>query len=98
MAVPSSTFTIDNPGEGVGDTDADNRYNVCQRSGFRAKPGELIQESYTKLWVLPEFAEPAHPQIYLRSTGPDKPNRGALRPDDTGRELFIATSVAPSDL
>jgi hypothetical protein len=97
MAVPSSSFTVDNPGAGVGDTDADNRYTVCARSGFKARPGELVQESYTKLWVLPEFSEPAHPSIYVRSR-PEQLNRGALRPDDTGIELFVSTSTAPSDL
>ena len=95
--VPSSTFTTDNPGEGVGTTDVPTNFEQCARSGFRAKPGGLVQESYTKEWVLPEFSEPAHPQIYLRSVGPDRPNRGAQRPDDTGNELFVSTSTAPSD-
>ena len=78
-------------------TDGVNRYNVCQRSGFRAKPGELVRDGYGAM-VLPEYAESRHPQDAVRSTGPDEPNRGAIRPDDTGRELFISTSVAPENL
>ena len=98
MSVPESTFQVDNPGEGVGETSVPTNNEMCARSGFRAKPGKLVQESYTKEWILPEYSEPAHPQIYLRSVGPDRPNRGALRPDDTGNELFVSTSTAPSDL
>ena len=76
--------------------DAINRYNICQRSGYRAKPGGLVRDGYGAM-VLPEFAEPRHPQDYVRSIV-DRPNRGAMRPDDTGREIFISTEITQDDL
>ena len=95
MAVPSSSFVVDNPGDGVGDTSPPVNYEVCDYSGFRAKPGTL-QETWDGLMVLPEFWHARHDQDFVRSR-PEQLNRGAIRPDDTGRELTYV-AISPSDL
>ena len=69
---------------------------ICARSGFRARVGKLIQEEYTKEWVLPKFSEQIHPQLLVRSVV-DRSSVGAVNPDDTNREAFLSTSVAPED-
>jgi hypothetical protein len=55
--VPSGTF-----GDySVSNTNAEpnvRRQEVCQRSGFKAAPGELVKD-WTGLWVLPRFRERA---------------------------------------
>jgi len=77
-------------------TDTGNRYEVCQRSGFRAKPGTLVKDPYTKMWVLPEFVEPLHPQLFVKSRG-DRLSSGAVAPDDTGSETFLAVGEVTAD-
>ena len=64
--VPSSSFTTDDPGNGVGDQDTANRFNICQRSGMRAKPGSLVREPITNLLVLPEYVDPYEQQLRVR--------------------------------
>ena len=86
--------TIENTGA---TTDSGNRYEICQRSGFRAKPGELVKDGYG-IWCLPEYADRRHPSDFDRRRGGDKPSRGATSPDDTGREIFISTAVTVNDL
>ena len=54
-------------------------YNVCQRTGFRVKPGKLVQE-WTGLWVLPEVCDRRSMQDFVRTeaeslTGPEKPEQ-----------------------
>ena len=73
--------------------DTENRYNVCQRSGFRAKPGELVEDGYGA-WVLPKYAEPRHLQDFVRSL-PDQ-LEGSVRPEPT--DTFITTAVTIDDL
>ena len=69
--------------------DAGNRANVCDVSGFRAKPGEL-RKRYDGLMVLPEFWEP-RPFTDFAGHGRTRTRlkKGALRPDDTGTETFV---------
>ena len=89
-----------NEGTTIENTDATTEppvnFLICDYSGFRAKPGALVP-TWTGLMVLPEFWEPRNAQDFTRSR-PEQLNRGSLRPDDTGRELFISTSIAPEDL
>ena len=70
-----------------------NTYNVCQRSGRKYKPGTLIQESYTGLWVHPDHAEPRHPQLAVRV----KAERltGSIRPEPAP-DTFITTAIDPA--
>ena len=70
-----------------------NTYNICDVSGFRARPGELVRR-WDGVWVLPEFWEPRHPQDFVRA----KAERltGSIRPESP--DLFISTAVLASDL
>ena len=70
------------------------RYEVCARSGRKALPGELIQEAYTKLWVLREYSDPYPEQIRVRVSAESL--TGALKPEAS--DVFITTSVSAEDL
>ena len=68
-------------------TDSLNRYNICSRSGFRVKPGELVKDGYGEM-VRPESAEPRHMQERVKSQ--PESQKGALRPEPLGdSERFI---------
>lgn len=67
-------------------TDTPNRYNICDRSGFKAKPGELVR-TWDGLMVLPEFWEPRNMQDLVTSR-PER-QRGAKRPEPVGNERLI---------
>jgi hypothetical protein len=67
--------------------DTKNRYNICDVSGFKAKPGELV-ERWDGMWVLPEFNEPRNQQDYARSRA--ERQRGAKRPEPVGSETMIS--------
>jgi hypothetical protein len=89
----ASTFRVDEPTNSNSETDSGGRYNICQRTGFKVLPGELLQE-WNGLLVRPESFEARHPQDFVRSkaerqTGPQNPE-----PDDT----FISTSVSAESL
>lgn len=71
----SDTFTNDRP------------YEICQRSGFKVDPRELVQE-WTGLWVLPEFRDFRHPQE-LRSA---MPKAGPAQRQGEKPEIFIGAS------
>lgn len=73
--------------------DTKNRYNVCQVSGFKAKPGELVQR-WDGLWVLPKFNEERHPQDRVRTR--HESQQGSIRPE--GADTFITTLVSADDL
>ena len=83
VAIVNSTATADS-----------GRYEACQRSGRKAKPGELIQEAYTKLWVLREYSDPYPEQIRVRVSAESL--TGPLRPEAS--DVFITTSVSAEDL
>jgi hypothetical protein len=58
-------------------TTDDSRYNICDRTGFRALPGQLVEDGYGHM-VLPEHRDSRHPQEFVRSrgetfTGPKRP-------------------------
>lgn len=40
-------------------------YEVCQKSGFKAKPGELAQQ-WDGAWVHRDFLDKRHPQEFVR--------------------------------
>ncbi len=67
-------------------TDSLNRYNICARTGFRVKPGELVKDGYGEM-VRPESAEPRHMQERVKSQ--PESQRGALRPEPVNDETFI---------
>ena len=72
--------------------DSGNRYNLCQRSGFKAKPGELVRDGYGSM-VLPEYAEPRHPQDLIRSR--PEHQTGAVRPEQDN--VFLSDGEVTAD-
>ena len=75
-------------------TDTQNRYNICDRSGFKAKPGELVQ-TWDGYWVLPQFYEPRNIQDFVTSKAENQ--KGATRPEPVGSERFIEDEF-PNDV
>jgi len=71
----------------------DNANNVCQVSGFKAKPGSLIRR-WDNLMVLPEFSEKRHEQDFVRVRGEHL--TGSIRPESPDK--FISAAVLASDL
>lgn len=73
--------------------DAGNRYNVDMRTGFRVKPGQLIEDPYGAL-VHPDFADVRHPQELIRPLAEEP--KGPIRPEPT--DVFLDTTVTAEDL
>lgn len=67
-------------------TEYDGRYNICDRTGFRAKPGQLVEDGYGNM-VLPEFRDSRHPQEFIRSRA--ETHTGPKRPEPVGDELDV---------
>ena len=70
-----------------------NSYNTCQLSGYRAKPGELV-ERWDGLLVLPRFSEPRNEQDFVRVHA--EKLSGSIRPEAI--DNFITTSVTAESL
>jgi hypothetical protein len=68
-------------------------HNVCDRSGVKAYPGELIVDPYSGNMVLKRYAD--EPQQETRAFS-SNPARGSQRPEKD--DLFITTSVTPESL
>ena len=86
-----------NPGTTIANTNADTRSfsgnEICDRTGFKVLPGDLVEE-WNGHMVRPESFEPQQPQDKLRSR-PDKlPGSVSPEPSDT----FISTAVSADDL
>ena len=70
-----------------------DNYEICAVSGFRALPGELVYDDYTREKVLPEFADRGdfnHRKFMSTDT-----KKGPLRPEK--EDTFIDTPVDPDD-
>jgi hypothetical protein len=93
VAKPSSTFQTDNISNSNASVDTGNRYNICQRTGFRVKPGELITE-WNGTQVRPNSWEPRNLQEFIRPLAEEL--TGPTRPE--GTDTFLAASIAPEDL
>lgn len=78
-------------------TEDNGKYNICQLSGFRAKPGGLVRR-WDGLLVLPEFNESRHPQDFVRSFVDEI--SGSTRPEHTDRFIDdeYPSGVQPEDL
>ena len=84
-----------NPGvsiENVGATTGTSHYLICTKSGFRAKPGELIKDPYSGEMVLPEFADKHYREGTVRSMKPHL----SIRPEQDDR--FISVAITTDDL
>lgn len=90
----TSTFVVDDPGIGIGDAPPANSRNICQRSGFLAKPAEL-KEEWNGVLVLPEFFEERNHQDFVK--GRAEPLDGSLRPESPDKFLEV-NEVTASDL
>ena len=82
--------TITNANATAGPTN----YEICQRTGFRQYPGELMRDGYGEL-IRPKSVDERHPQDFVRSRGGDR-QRGSVSPEQNNS--FIVTSIAPEDL
>ena len=73
-------------------------YEICDRTGFRVRRGELILEWSGHL-VREQSFEQRHMQDFIRSTGTEE-IRGARSPeqDDSFIEDLFPNRVLPSDL
>jgi hypothetical protein len=63
-----------------------HRYNVCDRTGFKTRPDQLVT-TWDGYKVRPDSWEQKHDQLEVRVQ--KETHRGALRPSDDGRESFI---------
>ena len=70
-----------------------NANNVCQISGFKAKPGQLVTR-WDGLLVLPKFSEPRNDQDFVR-VKPER-QRGSIRPE--AADNFVSTAITADDL
>ena len=73
--------------------DSSNRYNVCQFSGFRALPDELVESGYGEL-VLPKYAEPRHMQDFVTNRAEELPGS----PRNEAPDVFITDEITIDDL
>ena len=73
-----------------------SNFVICDRSGFKVKPGEL-KPTWDGLLVLDEFWEPRHQQDFIRRVSPER-QRGAIRPEPVNDPTFIKTPVLATDL
>ena len=73
---------------------ANNTYNICNISGFRAKPGELVRR-WDGMMVLPEFTEQRHPQDFTQAIPAEK-HDGSVSPESS--DNFITTAISADDL
>ena len=76
--------------------DTPSNYEICQRSGKRARIDTLVRDGYTGAWVLPEFVDPPEPPVRTPVTS----GRGSEDAEST--DAFISdlypSGVQPSDL
>ena len=79
-----------------GATETDSVYTICDLSGFRAKPGELIP-MYPNLMVLPEYWNARNEQEFINGSKAEK-QRGPLRPEPVNNPTFIDDPVTVDDL
>lgn len=93
MSVPPSTFTTDEIVNNDATEDTKNRYNICQRTGFRVKPGTLVRE-WNGTLVRPDSWEQRHPQEFIRPLAEDL--KGARRPEPD--DEFVTTAITADDL
>ena len=93
MSKPSSTFQVDEIENSTATTDSVSRYNLCQRTGFRVKPHELVEE-WNGTLVRPESFEYRHPAEFVRPLAEEL--TGPVRSEPSNS--FVAVSIAPEDL
>ena len=73
-------------------TDVPQNYEICQRTGFRVRPGELDKDGYGEL-VRKESRESRHPQDVIR--GKSASGGGPKSPE--GSDTFLSTNEVTAD-
>ena len=74
----------------------DGKYNICERTGFKARPYELIV-TWDNLKILPYYDDGRHPQEFARAVTENR-KRGALRPEPRAGDETFVTTVTIDDL
>ena len=77
----------------IATADSGNRYNICQRTGFKQKPVQLSTE-WTGSKVRTESYDKRPDQLGVRARAESL--EGPKRPEPA--DVFVSTSTAPSDL
>ena len=95
LTTESATVTAaEAPTNSNATTSVPNNYEICDRTGFRVLPGELVEE-WNGLKVRRKSWNRRHPQDFVR--GSSEQLRGSERPEQTDR--FLTTNeVQASDL
>ena len=97
MAVPPSTFVVDDPGAGVGSQANLNSATICDFSGFRIGKRDVGKETWNGLYVLAEFWEPKNAQQDLRGNRAEL-LEGSERPE-SGTDTFLSVGeVTPGNV
>ena len=87
--VPSATVTAaEAPTNSDATTDVPVNYVICERTGYRVRPGELRTE-WNGVQVRPESFEYRHPQDFVRGTSENQ--KGSPSPELNDR--FIGTDI-----
>ena len=73
--------------------DSGNRYNVCQTTGFKVRPRELVRQ-WDGAKVRPESFDVRNEQDNVRVHAEEL--TGPIRPE--AEDVFVSTSTAPEDL
>lgn len=82
--LPRIGTMIENANATPGDA---NAYNICDRTGFKVKPGRLVKDGYGHM-VRKESVEPKNIQDLAKSHKAEQ-QKGALRPEPVGNEIFV---------
>jgi len=96
VPVPDRTYPIDFIANGNA-TEYPSFYDICERTGFRVKPGTLVTE-WNGTKVRPESYEARHPQDFVRSRA--EKQEGSERPEQDDRFIqdLYPTGLSASDL
>ena len=92
-SVPSGSFTHGTVTNADATTET-SHYEICQRSGFKVRAGELVKE-WTGLWVRPQDWEARNEQDFVRTV--HQVRKASISPEPT--DDFLSTNeVSVSDL
>jgi hypothetical protein len=89
----TSGFVVDDIQNANATEDTVSRYNICQRTGFKVKPHQLVEE-WSGALVRPDSFEFRSDQDFIRPLAESLV--GPIRPESD--DSFIVTSIAPEDL
>lgn len=92
LSVPEPTVTpAEAPTNSNATTAVPSNYEICERSGFKVKAGELKRE-WDGAMVHPRFWEPRHSLDFVRS----KPEHRTGSPSPEQTDTFIGDDIYPN--